>query len=49
MVNDPDVKERLKTLAFTPVAGTRAELAAFIKAEIAKWCKAVRESGAKAE
>jgi tripartite-type tricarboxylate transporter receptor subunit TctC len=49
MVNEPDVKERLNTLAFTPVVGTRAEFAAFIKSEIAKWGKAVRESGAKAE
>ena len=45
----PDVKERLNALAFTPVAGTRAEFGAFMKSEIAKWGKAVRESGAKAE
>lgn len=49
IVNEPDVKERLNTLAFTPVAGTRAEFGAFIKSEIARWGKAVRESGAKAE
>ncbi len=45
----PDVKERLATLAFTPVGSTRKEYAAFIKAEIAKWGKAVKDSGAKAE
>ncbi len=49
MLNDPDVKERLNTLAFTPVGGTPAEFAAFIKAEIAKWGKAVKASGAKAD
>jgi tripartite-type tricarboxylate transporter receptor subunit TctC len=49
MLNQPDVKQRLDSLAFTPVGGTRAEFAAFMKAEIAKWGKAVKESGAKAE
>jgi len=49
ILNQPDTKERLATLAFTPAAGTRAEFAAYIKSEIDKWGKAVRESGAKAE
>jgi tripartite-type tricarboxylate transporter receptor subunit TctC len=49
LLKDPDVKQRLDALAFTPVGGTRAEFAAFMKAEIAKWGKAVKESGAKAE
>ena len=49
ILKQPDVQERLSTLAFTPVPGTRAEFAAFMKSEIAKWGKAVRESGAKAE
>ena len=31
------------------MGGTRAEFAAFIESEIAKWGKAVKESGAKAE
>jgi tripartite-type tricarboxylate transporter receptor subunit TctC len=49
ILNQPDVKERLATLAFTPVPGTRAEFAAYIKAEIDKWGRAVKASGAKAE
>lgn len=49
ILSQPDVNERLNTLAFTPVPGTRAEFGAFIKSEIAKWGKAVRESGAKAD
>jgi tripartite-type tricarboxylate transporter receptor subunit TctC len=49
ILNQPDVKERLATLAFTPVGDTRAQFAAYIKAEIAKWGKAVKESGAKAD
>jgi tripartite-type tricarboxylate transporter receptor subunit TctC len=46
---EPDVKQRLDALAFTPAVGTRTEFAAFIKSEIAKWGKAVKDSGAKAE
>ena len=49
IINEPDVKERLATLAFTPVGDTRAQFAAFIKSEIAKWGKAVKDSGAKAD
>lgn len=49
MLGQPDVKQRLDTLAFTPVPGTRAEFGAFMKSEIAKWGKAVKASGAKAE
>jgi tripartite-type tricarboxylate transporter receptor subunit TctC len=49
LFKEPDVKQRLDSLAFMPAAGTRAEFAAFIKSEIAKWGKAVKESGAKAE
>jgi len=49
IINSPEMKERLATLAFTPVGDTREQFARFIKAEIAKWGKAVRESGAKAE
>jgi tripartite-type tricarboxylate transporter receptor subunit TctC len=49
IINTPEMKERLATLAFTPVGDTRAQFSSFIKSEIAKWGKAVRESGAKAE
>ena len=45
----PDVMERLNTLAFTPVGGSRAQFAEYIKSEIAKWGKAVKESGAKVD
>lgn len=49
ILNLPDVKERLSTLAFTPVGDTRAQFAAYMKSEIAKWGKAVRESGARVD
>jgi tripartite-type tricarboxylate transporter receptor subunit TctC len=45
----PDVKERLATLAFTPVGDSPAQFAAYIKSEIAKWGKAVKDSGAKSD
>ena len=49
MLASPEVKERLTTLAFTSVGGSREQFAAFVKAEIAKWSKVAKESGAKAE
>jgi tripartite-type tricarboxylate transporter receptor subunit TctC len=49
IINQPDVQERLAALAFTPVGDTRAQFAAYMEAEIAKWGKAVKESGAKAD
>ena len=49
IIHEPDVQERLAALAFTPVGDTRAQFAAFMKSEIAKWGKAVKESGAKAD
>jgi tripartite-type tricarboxylate transporter receptor subunit TctC len=44
MVLLPDVKERLATLGFSPLAGTSQELAAYIKAESAEWRRVVREA-----
>ena len=49
MLNDDTVKERLNTLAFTPVGGSRKEFGDYIKTEIAKWGKAVKESGARVD
>ncbi len=49
MLSDADFKERLNTLAFTPVGGTRKAFGDFIQAEIAKWGKAVKESGARVD
>ena len=43
----PDVRERLDSLGVDPVANTPEEFSAFQKAELAKWAKVVKESGAK--
>lgn len=45
----PDVQERLKTLGLEPWISSPEELAKFQAAEIVKWAKVVKESGAKAE
>jgi len=42
----PDVKERLAALSFLPVGDSREHFAAFIKEEVAKWARVVKESGA---
>ena len=49
MLDDADVKERFNTLAFTATGGTRKAFGDYMKAEIAKWGKAVKESGARAD
>jgi tripartite-type tricarboxylate transporter receptor subunit TctC len=47
MVAAPDVKERLDTLGFVPIANTSAEFAARIKTELAKWADVVRKANIK--
>jgi tripartite-type tricarboxylate transporter receptor subunit TctC len=44
-----DVRERLLALGAEPAATTPDEFAAYLKSEIAKWGKAVKDSGAKVE
>jgi tripartite-type tricarboxylate transporter receptor subunit TctC len=45
----PDVKERLAALGADVVASGPAEFGAFIRSEIAKWGKIVKDTGIKAE
>jgi len=42
-----DVRERLAANAFDPVGGSQEQFAEYVKAEIAKWARVVRETGAK--
>ena len=44
-----DMRDRLDALAFEPVGGTSQQFAAYVKTEIAKWGKVVREGNIKAE
>jgi tripartite-type tricarboxylate transporter receptor subunit TctC len=48
-LNAPDVRERLNTLAFTPVGDTPQQFGHFIQSEIAKWTKVIESAGIKAD
>ena len=48
-LKQPDVLEKIGLLGFEPVGSTPAEFGGFIKAELAKWAKVAKDSGAKAE
>jgi tripartite-type tricarboxylate transporter receptor subunit TctC len=45
----PEVQERLTGVGLEPASSTPAEFEAFIKAEIAKWSKIIKEAGITAE
>lgn len=45
----PVMLERLDALAFEHVGGTQQQFSAYVKAEIAKWGRVVREGNIKAE
>ena len=46
-VKSPDVKERLEGLAFEVTAAPLRQTADYVKSELAKWAKVVRDTGAK--
>jgi tripartite-type tricarboxylate transporter receptor subunit TctC len=48
-VKSPEAKERLEALAFEITAAPLAETATYVKSELAKWGKVVRETGAKVD
>jgi tripartite-type tricarboxylate transporter receptor subunit TctC len=45
----PEVRDRLATLGLEWKPNTPAEFAAFLREEVPKWAKAVKDSGAKAD
>ena len=45
----PDIQERMKQLGFTPEGGTAEEFGEFVKADIARWGKVVKDTGVKVE
>jgi tripartite-type tricarboxylate transporter receptor subunit TctC len=44
-----EVRERLAGLAFDPIGGSPETFAAYLKTEVTKWSKVIRETGAKIE
>jgi tripartite-type tricarboxylate transporter receptor subunit TctC len=49
LLAQPDVKERLATLGAEGVGSAPAEFAAFVRAEIAKWARVVKQAGLQPE
>ena len=47
IVVSPDAKERLSALGFDPVNNTPEQFTEYIKVEVAKWAKVIKESGAR--
>ena len=47
VLKKPDAKELFNTLAFTPAGESRDEFRRFMISELAKWSKAVKDSGTK--
>ena len=48
-INSPSVKEKYLAMGAQPVGSTPAQFGAFIKNEITKWTKVVKDSGAKVD
>ena len=48
-VQSPEIKERLEGLAFEVTASRLSSTADYVKGELAKWAKVVRETGAKVD
>ena len=48
-VHEPDLRQRLDALAFDATAAPLAPTADYVRAEVAKWARVVRETGARAE
>ena len=44
-----DVKERIESFAFDLVGGSPQQTADYVRAEVSKWSKVVRATGAKAD
>jgi tripartite-type tricarboxylate transporter receptor subunit TctC len=48
-IQSPDMRERLAAQAFDPAGGPQEQFAEYVKTEIVKWGKVVRDTGAKAD
>lgn len=48
-INAPDMRQKLIDMAFVPVANSPADFASYIKSDVAKWGKVIREAGVQAQ
>ncbi len=48
-LQQPDVRERLESLLFEPIGGSSQQFADYVKVEIVKWGKVVKDTGAKVD
>ena len=49
MVQQPEVRERFLNLGLVPIGGTPAVPGDYLKSEIARWAKVIKEAGIKLE
>ena len=49
IANDPDMKKRLDAVAFEVTAAPLRETSEYLKSEVAKWAKVVKDTGAKVD
>ena len=49
IANEPDIKRRFEAIAFDVTAAPLPETAAYLREELAKWARVVKETGAKAD
>ena len=48
-MKDPEVRKRMADFGFEPIGNSPEEFGAFVKEDIARWAKLVKETGAKVE
>jgi len=48
-LQDPNIRARLESLTFEPIGGTPQQFADYLRGEVAKWAKVVKETGAKVD
>jgi tripartite-type tricarboxylate transporter receptor subunit TctC len=49
VVKQPEMRERLTTQGYDPLGNSPAEFAGYLRAEVGKWAKVVRDSGLRAD